>query len=497
MTENSFREGTWGDIGNGYFKNPVINADYSDPDVIRVKNDFYMVCSEFHFMGMPVLHSKDLVNWTIIGQVYNRLNIDIKYDNMDGYGKGSWAPALRYHNELFYVFFCTPGEGLYMSTAENPGGPWSPIHEVKRVERWEDPCPFWDDDGTAYLGHSKVGAGPIIIHKMSPDGRTLLDEGVTVYTGPVAEGTKIYKRNGFYYLSIPEGGVTNGWQTVLRSKNIYGPYERKIVLEQGSTNINGPHQGALVELESGETWFMHFQDAGTIGRVCHLQPAIWIEDWPLIGYGGEPVLICDKPDVGTEYPICTPQTSDDFNDSALGYQWQWNHNPFDSGWSLEERPGFLRIKAFPAADVLHARNTLTQKLMGERGTAVLRLSSENMNAGQTAGLVHLGSERPNWIGVVKDESRCRISSCIQGISYSGPVINDSAVWFRTDIDLKGSTYLSYSFNGIDFIRFGCECKLKNGFWKGSRLGLFTYGNSGGYADFDWFRYEYEGPYRRC
>ncbi|HZK26375.1 MAG TPA: glycoside hydrolase 43 family protein, partial [Thermoclostridium sp.] len=197
----------WGDLGNGFYKNPILNADYSDPDVVRVGDDFYMVCSEFHYMGIPVLHSKDLVNWTIIGRVYDSLKHDPVYDTMNAYAKGSWAPAIKYHNGTFYIYFCTPDEGLYMSSAINPAGPWAPIYEVERVAGWEDPCPFWDDDGNAYLGHSTVGAGPIIIHKMSADGTKLLDNGTIVYVGKIAEGTKIYKRNGYYYFVIPEGGV--------------------------------------------------------------------------------------------------------------------------------------------------------------------------------------------------------------------------------------------------------------------------------------------------
>lgn len=225
-------------------------------------------------MDIPVLESEDMVNWKIVGKVYD--NIDFPgYSTNEQYGKGSWAPTIRFHNNKFWVYFCTPGEGLFMSSSEKPEGPWEPLVLVKGIPGWEDPCPFWDDNGTAYLGHSKVGAGPIIIHKLSTDGKQLLDDGVTVYTGPVAEGTKIHKINGYYYLSIPEGGVGEGWQTILRSKNIFGPYEKKVVLEKGSTKINGPHQGSLVDTPQGEWWFYHFQENGAMGRVVHLQPVFW------------------------------------------------------------------------------------------------------------------------------------------------------------------------------------------------------------------------------
>ncbi|MBR0388653.1 MAG: family 43 glycosylhydrolase, partial [Prevotella sp.] len=296
----------WGDQGDGTYRNPVLNADFSDPDVIRVGKKFYMVASDFHFMGMQVLESDDMVNWRYISQIYRRFN-EPSWDSNLHYAGGSWAPSIRYHSGLFYVYFCTPDEGLYMSTASNPAGPWAPLHLVKRVAKWEDPCPFWDEDGQAYLGRSQHGAGPIIVHRMSADGKTLLDEGKTVYEGPIAEGTKFMKRNGWYYLIIPEGGVGTGWQTVLRSRNIYGPYERRIVLEQGSTGVNGPHQGALVDAPDGSWWFYHFQETPVLGRVVHLQPARWEADWPVIGVDydkngiGEPVAAWKKPvsSVGT------------------------------------------------------------------------------------------------------------------------------------------------------------------------------------------------------
>jgi len=481
-------------MGNGYYKNPVLNADYSDPDVIRVGDDFYMVCSDFHFMGIPVLHSKDLVNWTIIGQVYRSLDIDPCYGKMEGYGKGSWAPAIRYHNGLFYVYFCTPDEGLYMSTAEKPEGPWSPLHEVKRVHGWEDPCPFWDDDGNAYLGHSTWGAGPIIIHRMSEDGKKLLDDGVIVYVGKIAEGTKIYKRNGYYYLVIPEGGVATGWQTVLRSRSIYGPYERKVVLQQGSTNINGPHQGALVELESGETWFMHFQSTVPLGRVCHLQPVEWVDDWPLMGINAEPVSIYRKPNVAAGQEITFPQTSDEFDGEQLGLQWQWNHNPVDENWSLTARPGYLRIKAMQAESIMKARNTVTQKLMGYKGVITTKLSIEYMEDGQKAGLAFLGGKEENWIGVEKMYGKCFITAVTENVVYHGPEAESSDIWLKCCIDVHGATNFFFSEDGNCFIPLGGNCKLGLGFWKGARPALFTYNTlcNGGFADFDWFHYEHDG-----
>lgn len=481
---------SWGDLENGFFRNPVLNADYSDPDVIRVEDDFYMVCSEFHYMGMPVLHSKDLVNWTIIGRVYDALKHDPVYDNMNGYSKGSWAPTIRFHNGTFYVYFCTPDEGLFMSTTKNPAGPWEPLHMVKKVAGWEDPCPFWDDDGNAYLGHSTWGAGPIIIHRMSPDGKSLLDDGVIVYVGKVAEGTKMMKRNGYYYLIIPEGGVQKGWQTVLRSKSIYGPYERKVVLQTGKTNINGPHQGALVELASGESWFMHFQDTGILGRVCHLQPVTWVDDWPEMGYGAEPVNLYNKPDVGKNYPRMLPQTSDDFSSPELGLQWQWNHNPVNDQWSLTERPGYLRLKALQADSLLTARNTLTQKLMGETGTVTVEMSFEGMKPGQIAGLAYLAGREENWIGIIRDENGFTLHAVTGGVWYHGPRLNQASISLRSTINLSGTTGFAFSVDHQSFMGLGGGCRLCPGFWKGARIALFSYNprGDGGFADFRRFSY---------
>ena len=500
--ENRESAGVWGDQQNGTYKNPVLNADYSDPDVIRVGDSFYMVCSDFHFMGMPVLKSNDLVNWTIIGQVYHRLNIDSKYNTMEKYGGGSWAPSIRYHEGKFYVYFCTPDEGLYMSTATDPAGPWSPLYEVKKTGGWEDPCPFWDTDGQAYLGHSKLGAGPIIMHKMSSDGKHLLDSGTTVYEGPTAEGTKIYKRNGYYYIIIPEGGVGTGYETALRSKSIYGPYERKIVLEQGKTNINGPHQGGIVDLDSGESWFMHFQGVGALGRVCHLEPVKWVNDWPLMGVDndnngiGEPVSEWAKPNVGKKFPICAPQTSDEFSGKQLGLQWQWNHNPVDNKWSLNKARGFLSLSAMKAPDNKHAKNTLTQKLMGKLGVVTTLLYTDQMALGQKAGLCLLGGNI-HEIGLIKTDSGIYVYADNNGKLIIGKTIKQNHLFLRARVDLNNNhTILQYSLDNKNFIQLGDDCILSDyNYWKAVRPGLFSYNikQDTGVAQFDWFHYQHDGP----
>ncbi|WNR45950.1 glycoside hydrolase family 43 protein [Paenibacillus roseipurpureus] len=493
------RVGVWGDMGNGYYRNPVLMADYSDPDVVRVGEDFYMVCSEFHFMGMPVLHSKDLVNWTIIGQVYDRLEMDSKYDSMEKYGKGSWAPSIRFHDGLFYVYFCTPDEGLYMSTAVNPAGPWAPLHEVARAYRWEDPCPFWDDDGQAYLGRSQCGAGPIILHRMTPDGKSLLDDGVTIYEGECAEGTKIYKRNGYYYLIIPEGTVPYGWQTAARSRNLYGPYERQVVLSQQDTWVNGPHQGGYVELENGEGWFLHFSHTGALGRIVHLQPVTWIEDWPLIGYSkndrfpGKPVTVWKKPEVGSSHPICAPQTSDNFDSPQLGLQWQWNHNPDDRSWSLTERPGYLRLRTQPGIDLLRARNVLTQKIMGTSGVITIKLDTASMGFNQRAGVALMGGPETHQLYVENKGRKKGIVGILAGEAVQGPELIQTEVWFRITIQLCSQITFYYSLDGWNYQHFWRNAQVQNGYWKGARVALFTYEGQEGHVDIECFEYRHDGP----
>ncbi|TFF37799.1 glycoside hydrolase family 43 protein [Mucilaginibacter psychrotolerans] len=490
----------WGDQGDRTYKNPILNGDYSDPDVIRVGNAYYMVCSDFHFMGMPILKSTDLVNWKIIAQVYSRLDASPKYNSMERYGGGSWAPSIRYHDGRFYVYFCTPDEGLFMTWAKDPAGPWSPLITVKSVSGWEDPCPFWDEDGNAYLGHSRLGAGPIIIHRMSIDGRNLLDSGKIVYEGPVAEGTKIYKRKGKYYIIIPEGGVATGYETALRASNIYGPYERKVVLEQGKTHVNGPHQGGWVETPKGESWFLHFQDAGAIGRITHLEPVKWVDDWPVIGIDndgngiGEPVSVFEKPKTGGKNFAGQPQNSDEFNSSKLGLQWQWNHNPVDSNWSLQD--GNLVLTSMNARDNKNAKNTLTQKLMGQQGVITTLLHTDKMESGQKAGLCLLGNYI-HEIGVVKTGNSMRLYADNNGKSAIGPELNQNRIWLRILVDLSTKvTELRYSLNGSDFTGIGENCVLSDyNYWKAVRPGLFSYHTDGksGKAKFDWFHYSNDGP----
>ncbi len=497
-TDSTFTPRAWGDQGNGTYVNPVLNADFSDPDVIRVGETYYMVASDFHFLGMQLLSSRDLVNWDYVTQIYSRFETP-GWDGMPmNYANGSWAPSIRYHDGRFYVFFCSPVDGLYMTSAESPEGPWSELHLLWQGAGWEDPCPFWDEDGQAYLGHSRTGAGPIIIHRMTPDGKTLLDDGVEVYRGPVAEGTKFHKINGYYYLSIPEGGVSRGNQVVLRSASIYGPYDKKVVLEKGSTKINGPHQGALVDTPDGRWYFMHFQQTPVLGRVVHLQPVTWQEGWPVIGVDidrngiGEPVFCWEKP-----FPDTTPGkpfSSDDFSSPVLSPAWQFNHNPVPEAWSLTEKKGMLSIHALQAPNFILAHNTLTQKLFGYRGSVTVTLDTKGMAEGQRCGLGVMGTLQ--WcLGAVMEGGRkyLVVDELINGEQERIP-LKASRVWLRFTYDAQEISFqYYYSLDGKNFTKAGGEFRNFYGNWKGVRPALYSFNTKqdGGTACFDDFTVDYD------
>jgi beta-xylosidase len=493
------------DLGNGTYRNPILYADYSDPDVIRVGTNYYLVASSFHFMpGLPILQSHDLVNWTIIGHVFPRLNISPAYSMIGGdkYGQGAWAPAIRHHNKKFYVYFPTPKEGIFMSTASSAAGPWTTPIAVIAQPGLEDPCPFWDDDGTAYLLNSRTGAGPLYLHRMSADGKTALDAGKLIVQNhqalPTLEGPKLYKRHGFYYIFAPYGGVARGSEVVLRSRNIYGPYDFRTVLAQGTTSVAGPHQGGYVETPSGQGWFLHFHLQGAYGRIVYLEPVKWVADWPIIGTRiddsttGEPVSVWKMPDGGGKFPIQHPQTSDEFNRPQLGLQWEWNHNPDDAHWSLTARPGFMRLIAMPASDLLHARNTLTEMMQDPSFDLTARIDTKRMSTGQQAG-VAMFSNRPSGIRVVDMAGNRRLVFFAQASETAGPALTKNLIQLRVHVESEMATY-SYSIDeGRSFQQLGQPTRIYFSWWKAARPALFSFNTDSaakepGAIDIDWVHY---------
>lgn len=498
------------DLGDGNYQNPIIYADYSDPDVIRVGDDYWMVASSFScFPGIPILHSKDLVNWEITGHVYGRLPLG-KYDH-PVHGEGSWAPAIRHHDGMYYVYFCTPNDGLFVARATHPGGEWE-LTQMVDVVKWEDPCPFWDDNGDAYLVHSIHRGGPAILHRMSPDGLKLLDNGEVVYhneeENPVLEGLKMYKKDGWYYIFAPAGGVGNGWQTVLRSKNIYGPYESRRVMEQGDTEINGPHQGGLVDTPDGlEWWFLHFQSKGNFGRVSHLQPAEWTADgWIVIGDDpdgdgiGNPVRFHRKPSVASQ-PIASPQTSDDFSAAIPSPQWQWQSHPLNEWYSLTENPGWLRLYAMTCpsekGNLYYAGNLYLQKFPYPDFTATTLVETCFEAEGERAGLITMGSEY-SYIAVINGNDGKRVAVvtgrndkyAVTPDEIASVGIDTDKIWLRMELVSDLQCRYSYSLDGIEYRPLGHVCKVSPGVWIGAKTGVFCSSPnivpSQGYADFDYF-----------
>ena len=392
------------DQGDGTYTNPILYTDYSDPDAIRVGEDYFMIASSFcNTPAVPLLHSKDLVNWKVINYIMDQLPFD--YYDKPVHGCGTWAPAIRYHEGTYYVFIPMPDEGIMMCKATDPFGKWSEPAYVRKVVGWIDPCPFWDEDGKAYMvtafARSRIGFKSMLyMSPIEPDCSGVLDDGQFIYDGhatqPTIEGPKLYKRNGYYYIFAPAGGVKPGWQTVLRSKNIYGPWEEKIVLHQGNSPVNGPHQGAWVDTPDGQDWFLHFQDVGNAGRIVHLQPMHWENDWPVIGVNavdgcGEPVLHYKKPEVGATYPIDTPEDSDFFEGDRLGLQWQWNANYKREWYDLKDGQLLLHAQAAdPKTQLCDISNLLLQKWPAPEFSVTTCLQLEQMKDGDVAGLVSLG-----------------------------------------------------------------------------------------------------------
>ncbi|MFC6020709.1 family 43 glycosylhydrolase [Plantactinospora solaniradicis] len=407
------------------YHNPVLAADWSDPDAIRVGDDFYLVASSFHRVpGLPILHSRNLVDWTIVGHALDRLEPATEFATPQ-HGRGIWAPAIRFHAGLFWIFYPDPDRGIFVTTAPAVTGPWRRPQPLKSGRGLIDPCPLWDTDGTAYLVHawarSRAGFNNrITCHRMSPDATRLLDDGRTIIDGDripgcrTLEGPKAYRRGDRYWIFAPAGGVADGWQYAFRARRIYGPYEHRIVLARGDTEVNGPHQGAWLDTSAGQHWFLHFQDRGAHGRVVYLQPMRWAEDdWPRIGDGtgagpgtpvrSHPVPAVGRDDTATDVPADDADgtaTGGDLATGRLGPQWYWPANPRSSWWSPGP-PGALRlacVRSAALADLRQLPNVLGQRLPADPGTVSTTVTLHSDVPGARAGLTILGRGYA-WIGL--------------------------------------------------------------------------------------------------
>ncbi|MEE2568935.1 family 43 glycosylhydrolase [Pseudarthrobacter sp. J64] len=479
------------------YANPILNADWPDPDAVQVRGVYYLIASSFNRVpGLPVLKSRNLVDWEHAGHALLQLPPTSHY-SLVRHGGGVWAPALRYHDGRFWIFYPDPDHGIFVLTAEQAEGPWSAPHLLYAGRGLIDPCPLWDDDGEAYLVHgwakSRIGVkNRLTVHRMSPDASRLLDHGTHVINGDelpgysTLEGPKFYKRDGWYWIFAPAGGVATGWQSVFRSRSPFGPYEERRVLVQGDTDVNGPHQGAWVTTPQGEDWFLHFQDRGPYGRVVHLQPMGWDEDgWPWMGERnhdggpGTPVITHPYP-AGTVADQAAPPASDDFMTPRLGPQWHWQANPLD-GWAHQCGGGHLVLKP-KANDPINLRelpNVLGQILPGTPSTFTTTLELQDVPVGTRAGVVVLGLEYA-WLGIIRTADGYVLGD---GTGGDGPQERQHGrqrqlpgsrieLQIRTD-GTPRSTFAWRSGPGEPWEVQGWNFEVVKGQWIGAELGIFA------------------------
>ena len=517
------------DNGNGTYTNPVINADYSDPDVCVAGEDYYLTASSFNCIpGLPILHSKDLVNWEIVGHAVKELEPKQEFDR-PSHGNGIWAPSIRYHNGEFYIYWGDPDYGVFMVKAKDPAGEWSKPLCVIPGKGLIDTTPLWDDDGRCYLVNAYANsrsrfASVIAIRELSADGTKPIGNPVIIYDGNgtesrTCEGPKIYKRDGWYWVMFPAGGVPTGFQVAMRSKNPFGPYESKVVLAQGKTKINGPHQGAWVHTKFGEDWFLHFQDKEAYGRVVHLQPVTWKDNWPVTGidkdgdYCGEPVTTYRKPKTSGKVQVVNPAESDEFSDTRLGLQWQWHAN-YNETFGMPTAFGSYRVYTHKVSEkfqnLWEVPNLLLQKTPADKFTATTKIRFTSKDQNQTGGLLMMGLDYSGLVvkRVGNDFQLLQIScksadkgkpqteqliatlkpTAVDQIDYQPGTHID--IYMRMSVN-DGKMHFSYSLDGKKYTKCGTEFTMREGKWIGAKIGFVAYEpgqktNRGG-IDADWFR----------
>ena len=517
------------DNGNGTYTNPVINADYSDPDVCVAGEDYYLTASSFNCIpGLPVLHSKDLVNWEIVGHAVKELEPKQEFDR-PSHGNGIWAPSIRYHNGEFYIYWGDPDYGVFMVKTKDPAGEWSKPLCVIPGKGLIDTTPLWDDDGRCYLVNAYANsrsrfASVIAIRELSADGTKPIGNPVIIYDGNgtesrTCEGPKIYKRDGWYWVMFPAGGVPTGFQVAMRSKSPFGPYESKVVLAQGKTKINGPHQGAWVHTKFGEDWFLHFQDKEAYGRVVHLQPVTWKDNWPVMGvdkdgdYCGEPVTTYRKPKTSGKVQVVNPAESDEFSDTRLGLQWQWHAN-YNETFGMPTAFGSYRVYTHKVSEkfqnLWEVPNLLLQKTPADKFTATTKIRFTSKDQNQTGGLLMMGLDYSGLVvkRVGNDFQLLQIScksadkgkpqteqliatlkpTAVDQIDYQPGTHID--IYMRMSVN-DGKMHFSYSLDGKKYTKCGTEFTMREGKWIGAKIGFVAYEpgqkTNRGWIDADWFR----------
>ena len=525
-----YKSSVWSpDNGDGTYTNPVINADYSDPDVCVVGDDYYMTASSFNCIpGLPILHSKDLVNWEIIGHAITELTPNEEFDK-PSHGNGVWAPSIRYHEGMFYIYWGDPDYGVFRVTATDPAGEWSKPVCIIEGKGMIDTTPLWDDDGRCYLVNGWANsrsrfASVLTVRELDKDGLKAISNPVIVFDGNgtenrTCEGPKFYKRNGWYWIMCPAGGVPTGFQLAMRSKSPYGPYESMKVLDQGKSVINGPHQGAWIHTALGEDWFMHFQDKECYGRVIHLQPVTWKDNWPVMGkipakgYCGEPVITYRKPSTKGKVDVVNPVESDEFNSPKLGLQWQWHAN-YDQKFGMPTAFGTFRLYTHKVSkefkNMWEVPNLLLQKTPADKFTATTKLRFTSKDDNQMGGLIVMGHDYfALMLKRVKDEFLLQLVTCksadkgtpeqVKTIATLKPTEKDKIDYqpaIHEDIYLRvnvadGECNFAYSLNGKKYTAVEGNFKIKEGKWIGAKVGLAAIEPAGktnrGWIDADWFR----------
>lgn len=536
----------WGDLGNGTYRNPVLPADYSDPDVIRVGKDYYGISSTLQESpGMVVIHSRDLVNWEIIGHVISDISTlgeEMNWDKMQGYNQGVYAGSIRFHNNKYYVHFTTKKTGWWIATADKPEGPWT-IMQMKDMEGkklagygWDDTCPLWDDDGKAYIIASNFGRPEWCprIFKMSEDGTKLLDGrvineaqsakyldiigGYITHPYRTSEASKLFKRNGYYYFYFSEVRkaytLTPRIPVLLRSKSIYGPYELKeLMYSHGFAVDKEPNQGSIIDSPDGKNWFFltHHGTGDFSGRFLSLLPVKWQNDWPQVSedldHDGIGEMVWGPlPKVIKDLTKIRMKADDEFSSVKLGVQWEWNHQPRADKWSLTDNPGHLRLNAFKPLEkdnFFKAGNTIGQRYYrSEKGISTVKMEISGMADGQEAGSVHYdGGSSYASLGIIANNGTNKVIYKLKQDKRPVAIIDGPAlpsgtkrVYIRITVDFQGLAFFEYSLDNKIYTKVGGVSRFSWASYRGTRLGLYTYNNKqeSGYVDIDWFHYQFIG-----
>lgn len=480
------------DNGDGTYQNPPLNADYPDPDIIRVGEDFYFASTTFvNAPGLTILHSRDLVNWDIAGHVMPRLEGNPKYDLKDGgdYRRGVFAPSLRHHNGRFYIAVTPVGQNTRIYSSTDIRGPWT-ARELDREAF--DPGLFIDKDGKAFIATAAGSDGTVRLLTLNADLTAVTGEQKIHYVLG-AEGSKLIRRGDWYYLfnAIPRRLAL----TVSRSRNLTGPWETREQID----DTTGGHQGALVDLPDGGWYGFVMLDAGAIGRVTNISPVFWRDDWPVWGTPEAPgrvPAVAIKPILGK--PFGEPPSSDDFIGSLLGRQWQWNHNPDDSRWSLAERPGFLRLRATTGPDFWTARNTLLQKAQAPRSRGVVKLDVRGLTSGDACGFGTFGKFSNQLVMTRGLDGHGVLSARMVESTETGPRTEARGevrpiplidLWLAVEMDFKtDKAALAYSLDGQSWTAMPGDYPLafawRTGTFQGEQFGIFCHNPGGGAGRID-------------